>query len=193
MPARGWGAVGCWYRAEARYIGGTGLRCGGMPAHGSHVPLLWAAHSQLKGPLAPAPHQHHSPCYWEVQKRLLGSTGNTYRSLMYVLVSNHSQCLAGECRGYECVAQKPTKGHQNIAKDFVWHLTKVSFSVDSLFALALYKKEGLLTPCLMIFISVKKQNINILVNVSAAFSANATLTVLHFREIYCFFKEVPTR
>lgn len=44
----------------------------------------------------------------------------------------------------------------------------------------------------MIFISVKKQNINILVDVSATFSVNATLTVLHFQRdfiILFFFKK----
>lgn len=108
---------------------------------------------------------------------------------MYVLVSKYSQCLAGDCRRYKCVAQKPTKGHQNVAKDFVIHPTKASFPVESLFGLALYKKEALLTVCLMIFISAKKQNINILVDVSDAFAVNATT----FKEIFVLKKEVSTR
>lgn len=111
----------------------------------------------------------------------MGSTGNTYWSLSCLLVPNRSQCLTGDSRGYNCVAQKPTKGHKNIAKHFVYHPTKGSFPVQSLSALALYKKKALLTLCLMIFISVKKQNINILVDVNATFSVNVTLTVLHFQ------------
>lgn len=88
-------------------------------------------------------------------------------------------------------SQKPTKGHQNVAKAFVCPPAKVSFPTQSLFALALYKNKALLTLCLMIFVLVKKQNISILVDVchfcSEYYSYSAALPKRFF------FKEVPPR
>jgi len=58
--------------AEVWWDAGTGLRCSGMLAQGSDVPLICAAPAQLQGFSAPALHQHRSPSYWEVQERLAG-------------------------------------------------------------------------------------------------------------------------
>lgn len=177
---------------EVGWDAGTGLRCCGLLVHSWGVVGSWdtaqtCCYFELPTVSQGILPQHCSPLLLGGTKRLLGSTGSMCVSLMNVLVSSQSQWVAGDCRSYKSVAQKPTKSHQNIAKDFVQH-PKISFPSESLVSLALYRKSSISYSLFDDFHFGEKEKYKYFSGCKCSFSVNATPTVLHFQRDFCLKK-----